>query len=114
MDSSKLKTYCIGIVAITKPVGTDKVMVYPAEKLTLEDGKVDEISENMEVSVVDVSGVSYKAKVNRTAMIEARWFADGADGRQTAPDVVNGETVRSIDTLTQMLFTGRLFFVNLA
>lgn len=94
MDSSKLKTYCIGVVAITKPTGTDKVMIYPAEKLTLEDGNVNEINENMEVSFVDISGVKYKSKVNRTAMIEARWFSDGSDGRQTPPDVVNGETVR--------------------
>ncbi len=94
MDDSNLRTYCLGIVAVTKPQGTDIIKVYPVERLTLEEGKIDEIKEDMKTTIVDIEGIPHTAEAKRTVMLEARWFADGADGRQTPPDVVDGETVR--------------------
>lgn len=93
-EESGLKTYCIGIVTKNKPVGTDIIEFYPSEKLSFEDGKVDEIKEEKSSATPNINGVTHQAKSERSAVMEARWFPDGNDGRQTAPDVVNGETVR--------------------
>lgn len=93
-ENSQLKLVCIGVVAFDKPTATDIIQVYPTERLAFEDGDVPNSKEDMETDVVDISGVPFKAKVVRTAVITAKWFPDGDDGRQTAPDVINGETVK--------------------
>ena len=93
-EGSGLFPYGLGIVAVTKEDNVDTVMFFPAEKLSLEYGKVDEIKDEIEVEVLDSNNKKHKVKAERGAMMEARWFPDGADGRQTAPDVVNGETIQ--------------------
>lgn len=93
-DESQLKLFGIGVVAFDKPVGTDIIQVYPTEHLTFEEGDVPNKKEDMETEVVDISGVPFKGKVVRKAIMTAKWFPDGDDGRQTAPDVVSGETVK--------------------
>lgn len=94
MDSSNLKTYCIGVVAVTKKPGDDIISVYPTEKLAYEDGDVATNSKEVKITGKNASGVSFTSASTRNSTIEARWFSDGLDGRQTAPDVVAGETVR--------------------
>lgn len=93
-EGSGLFPYGLGIVAVTKEDNVDTVMFFPAEKLSLEYGKVDEIKDEIEVEVLDSNNKKHKVKAERGAMMEARWFPDGTDGRQTAPDVVNGETIQ--------------------
>ncbi len=93
-EGSGLFPYGLGIVAVTKEDNVDTVMFFPAEKLSLEYGKVDEIKDEIEVEVLDSNNKKHKIKAERGAMMEARWFPDGTDGRQTAPDVVNGETIQ--------------------
>ena len=93
-EGSGLFPYGLGIVAVTKEDNVDTVMFFPAEKLSLEYGKVDEIKDEIEVEVLDSNNKKHKVKAERGAMMEARWFPDGTDGRQSAPDVVNGETIQ--------------------
>lgn len=93
-DSSKLRTYCIGIVATDKPRNTDVISFYPVEGLSFEEGNPADNKEDVDVVIVNASGKSQKSKTERKSVLNARWFSDGSDGRQTAPDVINGETVR--------------------
>lgn len=97
MNSEKISgllPFGLGVVAVTKEDNVDTIMFFPAEKLNFEYGKVDEIKDEIDVEVKDIKGNTIKAKVERKAMMSARWFQDGSDGRQTAPDVVSGETVQ--------------------
>lgn len=92
-EESGLKVFCIGIVAVTKPTGTDIIEVYPVEHLSIEDGDVTK-KQTASISIKDTNGISFKSTADRSALIEARWIPDGSDGRQTPPDVVAGETVK--------------------
>jgi hypothetical protein len=91
-DKSQLRRWCIGIVAETKPDYVDIVKVFPVEHLTYEEGDVLE-TETYDASVPDKNGVVKSSSTQRQRWLEAKWLPDGADGRQSAPDVVNGETV---------------------
>ena len=93
-DSSKLRTYCIGIVATDKPRGTDVISFYPVEGLSFEEGNPADNKEDVDIVISNAAGKSQKSKTERKSVLNARWFSDGSDGRQTAPDVINGETVR--------------------
>ena len=93
-DSSKLRTYCIGIVATDKPRHTDVISFYPVEGLSFEEGNPADNKEDVDVVIANAAGKSQKSKTERKSVLNARWFSDGSDGRQTAPDVINGETVR--------------------
>lgn len=92
-DKSQLIRWCIGIIAETKPDDVDKVKVYPVEHLNLEHGDILEIDE-IEAAVPDKDGVIKTSISDRKKWLYARWLPDGADGRQSAPDVVSGETVQ--------------------
>lgn len=92
-DKSQLVRWCIGIVAETKPDDVDIVKVYPVEHLNLENGEILEVDE-IEAVVPDMDGVVKTSITERKKWLYARWLPDGADGRQSAPDVVSGETLQ--------------------
>ncbi len=92
-DKSQLRRWCLGIIAETKPDDVDEVKVYPVEHLSLEEGDVLE-TEEVEAVMPDKDGVVKTSTTERKRWLEARWKPEGDDGRQSAPDVVSGETVQ--------------------
>lgn len=92
-DKSQLRRWCIAIVAETKPDDIDNVKVFPVEHLNFEDGGVLE-TEKIDAVIPDKDGITKTSNSERKRWMMARWLPDGADGRQSAPDVVSGETVQ--------------------
>ena len=92
-DKSQLRRWCIGIVAETKPDDIDEIKVYPVEHLSMEEGGVLE-EEPVEATMPDKDGIIKTTSTERKRWQEARWKSEGDDGRQSAPDVVAGETVQ--------------------
>lgn len=93
-DESGLRFYGIGIVTKNKPRNTDFIMVAPIEKVSGGKGRLADVENVFEVDSVDVNGIVSKEKVTGEAHIKAKWFPLSEGNRQTAPDVIEGETVR--------------------
>ncbi len=93
-DESGLRFYGIGIVTKNKPRNTDFIMVAPIEKVSGGKGRLADVENVFEVDSVDVNGIASKEKVTGEAHIKAKWFPLSEGNRQTAPDVIEGETVR--------------------
>lgn len=93
-DESGLRFYGIGIVTQNKPRNSDFIMVAPIEKVSGGKGRLADVENVFEVDSVDVNGIASKEKVTGEAHIKAKWFPLSEGNRQTAPDVIEGETVR--------------------
>lgn len=92
--TTSFKFFCIAVVSRDKDTGSDIIRAYPVEKLGYENNEVDTNKETADVIMVNIDGIPFRGSVDRESIIEATWLPDGADGRMTSPDVVNGETVR--------------------
>lgn len=91
---SGLHFYSLGIVTKDKPRNTDFVMVHPIEKLSMETGDLSAVKKDYTTSAPDATGVSRSDNIQGQADFKAQWIPDGDNNRISAPDVVNGETVR--------------------
>lgn len=90
-----LKLVFIGVVAVDKKPSEELIKVYPVERLSFEVGDIKDEDVETEAVAVNIDGVSAKATIKRNSVMEiSKWFPNGDDGRQTPPDVVNGETVK--------------------
>ena len=92
--TTSFKFFCIAVVSRDKDTGSDTIRAYPVEKLGYEHNEVDANKETADVTMMNIDGIPFRGSVDRESIIEATWLPDGADGRMTSPDVVNGETVR--------------------
>lgn len=91
--TSGLKLYSLGIVTEDKPYGTDVAKVCPIEEFSLEEGKLEEDTRELESSLPDINGVVKTAKIKGSAILEAKWIPWGNSNRDTSPDVKKSETV---------------------
>lgn len=91
---SGLHFFSLGIVTKDKPRNTDFVMVSPIEKLSMETGDLSAVEKNYTTSAPDATGVARSDNIKGQADFKAQWLPDGDNNRISAPDVVNGETVR--------------------
>lgn len=94
MQESKFKIYSIGIVAETKPEGTDLIKVVPNEVLPMLSGDIGEQETEYRTSAPNAKGVKKNNSVKGDAIIVAKWMPDGNENQTSAPDVVKGETVK--------------------
>lgn len=86
----KFKTFAL--VVKDNTAGEDVIEVWPYELLPFEDNDVSKNNVKQEQDVVDIYGAKKKVSIDRQSKLEARWYPT-TDGRQTPPNVVNGETV---------------------
>lgn len=92
--ASGLQMYSQGIVAKDKPFGTDIIEVTPIEEFSGVKGRLADASITSNTSMKDASGNSIKGNVKGGFTIKAKWLpGDTGGNRQTAPDVIEGETV---------------------
>lgn len=90
---SKLKSYSLGIVAVTKDRESDEIEVTPIEELPMEQGNLSEKNRVYDVNVPDAKGVSRNQSLTGGSTIKATWLLKGNSNRFSSPDVVKGETV---------------------
>ena len=92
--NSRWRPIALGVVIKDKDPKSDKILVLPIEMLSQEDGLIKEDTKVIiDETVVNQDAKPIPAKFDRKSFFTARWFNGGNDGRQTAPDVVAGETV---------------------
>lgn len=94
IDESGLRFYGLGIVSQTKPRGSNFVMVTPIEKISMGQGQMSKMQDVYDISSVDVNGTPTNEKIVGETHVKATWLPLSEGNRQTAPDVVEGETVR--------------------
>lgn len=91
---SGLKFYSLGIVVADKSPGSDYIQVWPSEDFSSEQGKLGKTNRNYKSELPDINGVKKTATVTGGAHLTAKWLPNGADNRDTSPDVAKGETVK--------------------
>lgn len=91
---SGLRLYSQGIVAKDKAFGTDIIEVTPIEEFSGVKGRLADASVTSNTTMKDASGNTIKGSIKGGFTIKAKWIAGDTGGnRQTAPDVIEGETV---------------------
>lgn len=91
---SLLQEFSVGIVAINKPLNSNKIEVSPIESLTMLNGELTDHFEELTARGLDGAGNSYESKVKVSATLTASWLPRGQSNRMTAPDVRRGEKVQ--------------------
>lgn len=91
-EDSPWKFVSFALVSEDNTEGKDIIKVWLYELLPFEEGEIKEIKVKEDQELLDMNGVKKKIEINRNAQIEARWYPN-VDGRQTPPNVVEGETV---------------------
>lgn len=92
LDKSPWRFIGFGIVTENNLAGNDNINVWMAELLPFEEGQVSNNQTSETQLLVDINGSPRRVSVDRSSKIEARWYCT-TDGRQTAPNVTDGETV---------------------
>jgi hypothetical protein len=90
---SKFTFYSVGIVATTKPLGSDIISVVPMEQLNLADGPLETFSDKRSLNLPNATGKVYSGTFTSTVKISATWLPLSDSNRMTAPDVCQNETV---------------------
>lgn len=91
-EESPWKFISFALVSEDNTEGEDIIKVWLYELLPFEEGEIKEIKIKEDQELLDMNGVKKKVTIDRKAQIEARWYPT-VDGRQTPPNVVEGETV---------------------
>lgn len=90
--TSGLKLYSLGIVTKNKIVDDPWVEVDPIESMSMDLGDIS-ASKEVKATTANQSGVKKTASMKKTSSLKAKWIPFGHSNRDTAPDVVAGETV---------------------
>lgn len=92
-ESSSMKYYSMGIVALNKKLNSNTIEVYPVEKLPAIKGELTDKYDTVEVEGTDGSGKKYKNSVRTTNTVTATWIGNGDVNLMTSPDVRRGDKV---------------------
>jgi hypothetical protein len=90
--TSGLKLYSLGIVTKNKIPDDPWVEVDPIESMSMDLGDIS-ASKEVKATTANQSGVKKTASMKKTSSLKAKWIPFGHSNRDTAPDVVAGETV---------------------
>lgn len=90
---SKLKLFSKGIVARSKELGNNTIIVTPYEHLAAINGDINsDVHEYIDVGT-DSNGDEYRIPIQTSNTVTADWYDIGGRNTETAPDVVVGEEV---------------------
>ena len=92
-ETSGLRFYSLGIVAVDKLPDDYYIQVTPMESLPLAEGNLKDAISSLNHSLPDAQGVVTTVSISTKMTIPAKWSGLFFDNRATAPDVCQGEKV---------------------